>query len=310
MTSRYQSTQAMPTKTLRNAPAVAFQGGRREAVGQWRARNSQQSQTHPQSVPAAVGHGTSAQALQRWQMAPVCSALGNKTRWNALQKGCQAEPRALSYRQKQPHRLEEWHLCKDRSPWHPSSGWWRSRILITKWCFWFSAAKTWTCRCDLFFTPHPANPCFAEPMKRLGVPGPGSGASKPTERTGAQERQKCTSDFPWTQESQPKIISMYTEQIYTNPAKFTPGDLGYGYVYCFHLFPGAEVDDLPWCHLCLLTAILRTYIPLSILPSLMFPLNQSPQQHSFGMTNIFTGLSDCSNLTFPFLVQPAYHKFT
>lgn len=36
---------------------------------------------------------------------------------------------------------------------------------------------------------------------------------------------------------------MYTEQIYTNPAKFTPGDLGYGYVYCFHLFPGAEVDD-------------------------------------------------------------------
>lgn len=130
------------------------------------------------------------------------------------------------------HRLQDWHHCKDHSPWHPSSGWWHLRILVTKrgW-FWFSAAKTGTCRCNLFLTPHTANPCLAEPTKRLGVHGPGSGASKPTEKIGAQEKAKGISDFPWTQESQPKLIPKYTEQIYICS------------VSCFHLFPGGEIEE-------------------------------------------------------------------
>lgn len=147
--------------------------------------------------------------------------------WTCLDTGnVEAEPRAVSCRQKQPHRLEEWHLCQNHSPWHPSRGRWHLRMLITKrgW-FWFFAVKTWTRRHDLFLT-HPENSCFAEPMKRLGVQGPGSGASKPKEWVRAKERQKCTSEFPWTWESQPKSISMYSEQIYTSPAKLTPRDLG------------------------------------------------------------------------------------
>lgn len=164
----------MPVKTLKKRLCCSISRWEAER-GCWMMKNiAHPAESNPLHTPSRCrqprGAGTSMQALERWQMPPVCLALCNKTSWNALQNSCQAEPRAVCYRQKQPQRLEEWHLCEDLSPWHPMSGWWHLRILITKggW-LWFSVANRCISRYDLFLTPHPAKSCFAEPVKRLGV---------------------------------------------------------------------------------------------------------------------------------------------